>query len=413
MTRQRVVVTGLGAVSPLGMNTGELWQGLAAGRSGIKFISSFDPTYFPVKVAGEVTGFPYDPASKLPRTYQLLRLAAQEAAGQSNLDDLPADSRCGVFTGRSIDWPTPGELVAAYSKEIGQSGATPRLSPEQFASYRFGAGSPLLGQILGLSGRLEVTQVLDGACATGGMVVGEAFRHIRAGQVDLAVAAASSSWTNLAGITAYHNLKALSTEATNPGQASRPFDIRRSGFVMAEGAAVLVLESLEHALRRGRQPLAEVTGYGMTTSAYRITDLPPEGLPQYQAMDRALADAGRQPEEVDYINAHGTSTYQNDLVETRAIHRLLGRRSHLVPVSSNKSMTGHTITTAGALEAIATVFTLNQRLIPPTINQSEPDPECDLDYVPNIARQQDVRVALSNSFGFGGQNCALVLETYH
>jgi 3-oxoacyl-[acyl-carrier-protein] synthase II len=244
------------------------------------------------------------------------------------------------------------------------------------------------------------------------VAVGEAYRQVRAGVLDVGVAAGASSWTNLLGLLAYHKLTALSTEGRVPAAASRPFDLRRSGFVMAEGAAVVVLERLEHARGRGARPLAEVTGYGASASAYRITDLPPDGAPQHLAMQLALRDAGRDAGEVDYVNAHGTSTYQNDLVETRALRRLLGKRCYDVPVSSNKSMTGHTITAAGALEAIATVCTLRDGVLPPTINLTEPDPECDLDYVPGVARRRPVRVALSNSFGFGGQNCALVVEAY-
>ena len=270
----------------------------------------------------------------------------------------------------------------------------------------------LLGELLGLGQHLRITRVIDGACASGGEAIGDAFRHIQHGQVEVALASGACSWTNFVGLSIYQKLTTLSTEAEIPAQASRPFDALRNGFVMAEGAAVLVLENLEHALRRGAQPLAEVTGYGSTTSTYRVTDMPPDGMPQWKAMELALQDADLAPEEIDYVNAHGTSTRQNDPVETLAIRRLLGKRAWEVPVSSNKSMLGHTITASGVLEAIATVKTIQEGILPPTINLYHPDPACDLDYVANHARQQTVRAALSNSFGFGGQNSALVIEEF-
>jgi 3-oxoacyl-[acyl-carrier-protein] synthase II len=410
MKRSRVVVTGLGAVSPLGLTAAALWRGLVEGRSGLGFATSFDVTHFPVKVTGEVAALPAAPAAS--RTHQLLARAAREAAAHAGLATLPASTRWGTFCARSFDWPDARALVRARRAGTAPTVPPGRTAAGAFASYRFGAAAPKLAAVLGVPGAPRVTRVIDAACASGGMAVGEAFRQVRDGVLEVGVAAGASSWTNLLGLLAYSKLTALSPEARVPSQASRPFDARRSGFVMAEGAGVVVLERLEHALARGAAPLAEVTGYGASVSAFRITDLPPEGAPQSLAMQLALRDAGRSSGEVDYVNAHGTSTYQNDLVETRALRRLLGKRCYEVPVSSNKSMIGHTITAAGALEAIATVCTVRAGLLPPTINLTEPDPECDLDYVPLVARRHPVRVALSNSFGFGGQNCALVVEAW-
>lgn len=408
--KQRVVVTGLGSVSPLGLNTSELWQQMVRGASGLRFLSSFDGSLFPVKVVGEIPDFPFDECSPLSRTNQLLLLAGREASAHAALEDLPDTSRCGIYCGRTSDWPTLPDLIHAYQVQPGWPGG--RQTRAEFANYRIGLGPSLLGELLGIDQHLTITRVIDGACASGCEAIGEAFRHIQHGQVDVALASGACSWTNFVGLTIYHKLTTLSSEAEQPAQASRPFDALRNGFVMAEGAAVLVLESLEHAQQRNVQPLAELTGYGSTTSTYRITDMPPDGLPQWKAMELALQDAALAPDELDYINAHGTSTRQNDPVETLAIHRLLGKRAWEVPVSSNKSMLGHTITASGVLEAIATVKTIQEGILPPTINLYHPDPECDLDYIPNHARQQAVRAALSNSFGFGGQNSALVIEEF-
>jgi 3-oxoacyl-[acyl-carrier-protein] synthase II len=410
MTR-RVVVTGFGAVSALGLSANELWKNLIAGRSGLRFISSFDASHFPVKVAGELQDFSFDPSSGLSRSYQMLLHAAQEARQQANLEELLPQTRSGVFCARSIDWPELPFLTDAYQHLEPPAPPTfSKLSPTGFANYRFGLTSAQLGTTLGLAPTLRETRVTDAACASGGMVIGNAYQQIKQGTLDLALAMGTSSWTNLVGITIYYKLNALSTEAHIPEEASRPFDAKRKGFVMSEAAAVLVLEELEHALARQVVPLAEITGYGSSISAYRVTDLPPDGLAQAQCMQAALEDARRTVEEVQYINAHGTSTQQNDLVETQAIRHLFQRHAWDIAVSSNKSMLGHSITASGVLEAIATVQTLREQVIPPTINQVYSDPECDLDYVPNVARKAAISVALSNSFGFGGQNCSLVFE---
>jgi 3-oxoacyl-[acyl-carrier-protein] synthase II len=413
-SKSRVVITGCGAVCPLGSTVEAMWQGLVDGRSGLGFITAFDTTDFPIKVSGEVKELGHPDVRA--RTLRLIYTAAEEAAAQAAIGTPNPRSRAGVFCGYALDWPDLDRLIAAYRQGQGTAGEEKHASaaphPFDFPAVRVGAAAALVASHLGITAQTRVAQGLDGACATGGMVIGEAYRHLRMGAIDLAVVVAASSWTNLLGISLYHKLTTLSTEAEVPARASRPFDANRSGFVMAEGAGALVLESLPHALARGARPLAEITGYGSTTSAFRITDLPPDGLPQRRAMELALEDAGRSAEEVDYINAHGTGTYQNDIIETRAIRALLGDRCYDVPVSSNKSMIGHTITAAGALEGIATAYTIRRGLLPPTVNLQRQDPECDLDYVANTCRPREVRVALSNSFGFGGQNCAVVMEAY-
>ncbi|WP_394834231.1 beta-ketoacyl-[acyl-carrier-protein] synthase family protein [Pendulispora rubella] len=406
MTHRRVVVTGCGAVSPLGLSADAHWEGLVHGRSGIDFIRSFDARDFPVKVAGEVKDFTV-PAS-LPRTLAMAFTAAEEAAAQAGLHSLRPDARCGVYCGGTMEWPDlDDELVPLHRGDETKPRAPSLLTQRRM---RLGGMATLVARRIGIASRMRGAQVIDGACASGGMAIGEAFHRIRAGVLDVAVSLGACSWTNLVGLSLYYKLAALSSEAS--AAASRPFDAKRSGFVMAEGAGAVILEPLEQAQARGAIPLAEVTGYGVTGSAFRITDMPDEGIPQHRAMDVALRDARRSGADVDYINAHGTATQQNDVVETQAIRRLLGARARDVPISSNKSMTGHSITAAGALEAIATIYTIREGIIPPTINLHNPDPQCDLDYVPNTSRRRETRVALSNAFGFGGHNCALVLEAY-
>ena len=406
MTLRRVVVTGCGAVSPLGSSVRALWDGLVNGRSGIDFIQCFDASDFPVKVAGEVRDF-VSPSS-VPRTLGMAFAAVEEAAAQANLGELPANARCGVYCGSTMEWPDIEELLLAQRRDQRPEHRPPTLLAQR--RMRLGGMATLVARRLGIAHQTRSAHVIDGACASGGMAIGEAFQRIRAGILDVAVSLGACSWTNLVGLSLYSKLSALSLEPT--ATASRPFDATRSGFVMAEGAGAVILESLDRARARGAVPLAAVTGYGSTGSAFRITDMPDQGIPQHRAMELALRDASRSPAELDYINAHGTATQQNDVVETQAIRRLLGARCRDVPISSNKSMTGHSITAAGALEAIATIQTIREGIIPPTINLHHPDPNCDLDFVPNVSRRQDTQVALSNAFGFGGHNCALVIEAH-
>lgn len=407
MNDECAVMTGYGAVSPLGIGTSALWEGLVQGKSGLDYIQNFDPTYFPIKVAGEVKESLSKDLPNVSRTYKLALTAALEAAEEAEIENVPKESRCGVFLGRSLDWLDEEKLMDSFNR---RSSTDEQHKDEAFLNQRFGSGATFIAEFLGITEQTKITRVIDSACATGGMIVGEAFRAIRSQQIDIAIVIGASSWTNIGGLTAYHKLSALTTESKDPTQASCPFDARRSGFVMSEGAGAIVIESLSHARKRGLKPEAKITGYGSTTSAFRITDLPLGGNEQFKAMDMALKEADKKPSEINYINAHGTSTMQNDLVETVAIKKLMKDQCNEVPISANKSMLGHTITAAGVLEVIASAFTIRDQVIPPTINLKVADPECDLNYVPLVARQQAVTTVLSNSFGFGGQNCALVIE---
>jgi len=408
--KRRVVVTGVGSVSPLGLNATTHWQNISAGKSAVRPLTMFDTTHFPIKVIADIPQFPFAEQSELSRTQQMLRIASQEAADQAQLHVLSEQSRCGIYCALTGDWPQMSRLFQAYADPLAWQHCTPATLPG-FAQRQIGITAALLGHWLSLTSSVRAARVLDGACASGSETVGEAFRQVRHGQVDIALAAGACCWINVIGLIIYKTFGTLTTEE-NPAEASCPFDIQRKGFVMAEGAAALVLEDLEHALRRGVLPLAEVTGYGATTSAYRATDMPEDGVALSRGMQLALLDAGRRSEEVDYINAHGTGTRQNDLVETLAIRQVFGQRAWDIPISSNKSMTGHSITAAGVLEAVTTVKTVQEDLIPPTINLHHPDPACDLDYVPAHARRQTVHVALSNSFGFGGLNSTVVIEKF-
>ena len=411
--KRRGVVTGVGTVSPLGLNTVIHWQNVSAGKSAVRRITFFDPSNFPIKVIANIQNFPFDEESDLSRTQQMLLMASQEAADQACLQPLqtaPKQSRYGVYCALTSDWPQMSRLLRAHDDPPIWRHRVPA-TMNSFAQRQIGITGSLLADWLGISGGLRATRVLDGACASGSETVGEAFRHVREGKVDIAIATGACCWIDVIGMIIYKTLGTLTTEE-NPDEASCPFNLHRKGFVLAEGAGALILEDLQHALRRGAQPLAEITGYGSSTSACRATDMPEDGAPLCRGMALALNDAGRSSEEVDYVNAHGTGTRQNDAVETLALRQVFGKRAWDVPISSNKSMIGHTITAAGVMEAVTTVMTVQEDLIPPTINLRHPDPDCDLDYVPLVARKQKVHVAMSNSFGFGGLNSTVIIEKF-
>jgi 3-oxoacyl-[acyl-carrier-protein] synthase II len=411
----RVVVTGLGAMSPLGLGASALWRGVAEGRSGIGFNSNFDTSTFPIRIAGQVRGFTdndFGFGFRLPRSHQLCLAAVGEALENAGLS-LAAlrEKRLGVYIGFGIAGLSELELLQQYRSSLDGYGAPPAALPavEVLVRHKPGAISSLILGYLGVAGR---SQVLDSACASGAIAIGAAFRDIRSGRIELALAGGTCSLVDLIPVASYHKLRALAVDDGDPAAASCPFDARRRGFVMSEGAGMLLLESLESAAHRNAVPLAEITGYGITTSGYRLTDMPPDGTPQRRAMHAALIDAGRSPDEIDYVNAHGTSTRQNDPAETQAIKDLCGPRAYSVPVSSTKSMIGHAFTAAGALEAVVTVMAVHSGVVPPTINYQVPCPECDLDYVPSHARTHPIKVALNNSFGFGGQNAVNVFEKF-
>ena len=406
---ERIVVTGVGAVSPLGLTAHALWEALRAGRSGVGPITSFDAGNLPVKIAAEVKGF--DPRNymghkltrRVGRPGQFAIAAAGEALAMADLElNGGHASRRGVVLG------TTGGFFNTADQAIRLREQGPRRLDPLFIT-RNGPHMPAcqVGSVFGLQGP---NSTLNSACASGSDSIGVALMHLRQGHTDVMLAGGTEAIIAPLGIALMGHLGGLSRRNDEPTRASRPFDRERDGFVVGEGAAVLVLETEEYALRRGAPILAEVAGAGWSFDAYDDTAPSSEG--QARAINSALRDAGLSPQEVDYINAHGTSTRLNDKAETEAIKRVFGERAYQIPVSSTKSMTGHLACAAGALEAVICAFVLCEGVLPPTINYEFPDPDCDLDYVPNEAREQEVEVCLSNSFGLGGQNACLVLRRW-
>lgn len=409
---KRVVITGVGVVSPIGNDVSTFWDRLITGQSGIARIESFDVTDYPCQIAGEVKDF--DPAlymdkkeaRRFDRFTQFAVAAAVQALEDSGLKVTPENAeRCGVYIGSGIGGIHT--LIENYRTlvERGPKRVSPFVVPMMISNMASGQISIMFGMKGPNSSPVS-------ACATGSHAIGDAFKMIQRGAADVMVAGGSEAAIVELALAGFGNAKALSTRNDDPQRASRPFDLNRDGFVMAEGAGVLILESLEHAQARGAKIYAEVIGYGMSGDAYHITAPEPEGDGAYRAMRDALRDAGIEPEAVDYVNAHGTSTDIGDKQETLAIKRAFGEHARKLAVSSIKSMTGHMLGAAGAAEAIATVKTIAEGIIPPTINYETPDPDCDLDYVPNQARKQDVHIAISNSFGFGGHNAVIVFKRY-
>lgn len=412
MNKRRVVVTGLGAVTPLGNNVQEFWEGLCGGRSGISHITRFDTQDFPIRIAGEVKGF--DPLNYVDKkevkkmdTFIHYAIAAGEMALQDTgikLDNLDKD-RAGVIVGSEAGGLPAIEEEHKLLLEKGPK----RISPFFIPSLLINLASGQISMRFGFRGpNLAVAT----ACAAGTHAIGDAFKLIQRGDVEVMIAGGTEAEITPLGIGGFHALKALSRRNEEPQKASRPFDKDRDGFVMGEGCGLLVLESLEHALKRNADIKAEIIGYGLTADAYHITTPSPGGRGAALGMSMALRDAGIAPEEVDYINAHGTSTPLNDATETAAIKAVFGKHAYRLAISSTKSMIGHLLGAAGGVEAVATVLTIRNNLIPPTINYEVPDPACDLDYVPNKARSAEVRIALSNSFGFGGTIACLVFKKF-
>lgn len=407
--QRRVVITGLGAVTPLGLNVEEFWANVIAGKSGVGLITRFDTTDFNVKIAAEVKGF--DPENYLDkkearRTDRFVQFAL--AAAKMAVDDASLtidESNCedvGVYIGSGVGGISTVEEQARTLFEKGPSRVSPFMVPMMISDMAAGQVSIMLGA----KGPNEATVT---ACASSAHAIGNAFNAIRYGRAEVMITGGSEAAITPLSIAGFQSARALSTRNDEPEKASRPFDLNRDGFVMGEGAGILILEELEHAKRRGARIYAELVGFGSTGDAYHITSPAPEGEGAKRAIIRALKDAGLQPDEVQYVNAHGTSTYYNDLYETKAIKAVFGDR---IAVSSTKSMTGHLLGAAGAIEAIITALTLEHQIIPPTINYETPDPECDLDYVPNRARESKIDAAITNSFGFGGHNAVLVLRRY-
>ena len=410
----RIVVTGMGVVSPLGLDTPLLWEALKAGKSGIDRITLFNTDGFETRIAAEVKGFnptdhlEYREARRMDRYTQFAVVASLQAAAQAKLDlgTHPEDAcDVGVLIGSGIGGISTLSAQMAVLAEKGPHKVSPFLIPMMISDAASGHVSIMLGA-------KGVNFCATSACSSGADAVGEACEIIKRGDAHVMLAGGAEAAITPIGIAGFDAAGALSKRNEEPQKASRPFDARRDGFVMGEGAAVMVLESLPHALKRGADIMAEVIGYGATSDAYHITQPDSRGEGGAKAMQVALNKAGIRPEEIDYINAHGTSTQMNDKCETVAIKGALGEHAYRVPVSSTKSMTGHLIAAAGAIEAIICVLAIQHGIIPPTINLEHPDPECDLDYVPNVARQKKVRTALSNSFGFGGHNSVLILREY-
>ncbi len=413
-TDNRVVVTGLGVVSPLGLDVSSLWEALKSGQSGVDRITLFDTDGFETRIAAEVKGFnptdhiEYREARRMDRYTQFAVIASLQAAAQAklDLDNHPEDAcNVGVLIGSGIGVITTLCAQMAVLAEKGPDRVSPFLIPMMISDAASGHVSIMLGA-------KGVNFCATSACSSGADAIGEACEIIRRGDAHVMLAGGAEAAITPIGIAGFNAAGALSKRNEEPRKASRPFDAERDGFVIGEGAAVMVLESLPHALRRGARILAEFGGYGATSDAHHITQPDARGEGGAKAIQVALNKAGVHLEEVDYINAHGTSTQMNDRCETVAIKAALGEHAYRVPVSSTKSMTGHLIAAAGAIEAIICVLTIQHGIVPPTINLEHPDPECDLDYVPNLARQKKVRTALSNSFGFGGHNSVLVLKEY-
>lgn len=411
--RRRVVITGMGVITPIGNTIEQFWHNLINGVSGIGRITSFDTTEYTTHIAGEVRDF--DPekyidkkeAKRMDRFAQFAVAATKMALEQARLDIRSTNpERVGVYIGSGIGGLATLEENYKTLLEKGPRRVSPFLIPMMIANM----GSGIVSITFGAKGPNSSP---ISACATGTHAVGDATEIIRRGKADVMIAGGSEATIRPLALAGFGNMKALSTRNDEPTKASRPFDRDRDGFVMSEGAGILILEELEHAKRRGAKIFAEVAGYGMSGDAYHLTAPAPEGEGAARAMMEAILDAGLKPEDVDYINAHGTSTDYNDKFETLAIKRVFGDHAYRLAVSSTKSMTGHMLGAAGGVEAIATALTIAEGIIPPTINYENPDPDCDLDYVPNVARRAKVDVAISNSLGFGGHNASILLRRYN
>jgi 3-oxoacyl-[acyl-carrier-protein] synthase II len=407
----RIVVTGLGAVSSLGLDVPTLWEAIKAGKSGVGRITLFDAEPFETKIAAEVKGFEpsnyfdHREARRMDRYTQFATVAAMQAVKQANLDCAKEGADVGVLIGSGIGGITTLSTQMATLAEKGPRRISPLLVPMMIADAAAGHVSITLGA-------KGMNFCATSACSSGADAVGEACEIIKRGDVQVMIAGGAEAPLTPISIAGFNAAGALSVRNDEPQKASRPFDAQRDGFVMGEGAAVLVLESLDHALGRNAKIMAELAAYGATSDAFHITQPAQDGEGGAKAMQMALRKANMIPKDIDYINAHGTSTAMNDKCETMAIKAVFGQDAYHVPVSSTKSMMGHMIGAAGAIEALVCVMAIQDGTIPPTINLEHADPDCDLDYVPNKARLRKVRAAMSNSFGFGGHNSVLLFREY-
>ncbi len=426
--RRRVVITGMGAVTPLGHNVEDLFRAQIEGRSGIGPITAFNAKRFPTKFAAQVKDFDLGRFVRDPSRWENSGVnsrfaagAAQQALADADLLDNPKvdRTRFGVYLGSGEGIQDFHHLVSLVAQSAQPGGKVNASSFTAGGLRCFHPAREYEQELHTTPGHLAAYFDLEGpnyncltACAASSQALGEATEMIRHGDAELMLSGGSHSMIHPFGVTGFNLLTALSTYNEDPPRASRPFDQRRDGFVLGEGAGMLVLEELDHARRRGAKIYAEMTGYGSTADAYRMTDSHPEGRGAIACMKAALADSGLAPLDIGYINAHGTSTQVNDRVETVGIKKVFGEGAYQVPVSSSKSMLGHLIAAAGAVELIISVEAMRRGVLPPTINYEVPDPECDLDYIPNQPREKRVRHVLSNSFGFGGQNVSLIVSRF-
>lgn len=425
IAKRRVVITGYGMITPLGKNSMETFENASKGISGIDYITSFDTRGLPCQIGGQVKdkwleGLEDDSAHRFDkfssRGLRLMRAATIEAAQQAKLDGIVNRERIGVALGSHGNNPSVEDMIFLHRfyegnghwnmKGLLQAGGYSYL---QFFRRKPDVATSILSRLFTCKGsNISIVS----ACSAGAQAIGEAYRIIQEGKADVMIAGGCEATLDFAGLIGFVLIKALSEKYQTPQKASRPFDRKRNGFVMSEGAGAVILEESEHARLRGVPIWGEILGYGSSADAYRITDTHPKGEGAFLAMKGALEDASLSPENIDYINAHGTSTMQNDLVETLAIKRLFGEKAKEIPISSNKSMLGHTIAAAGVIECILTLLSINRSIILPTINYEFRDPKCDLDYVPNEARKKNLSRALSNAFGFGGQNACMCIGRF-
>jgi 3-oxoacyl-[acyl-carrier-protein] synthase II len=425
---RRIVITGLGAVTPLGLNLEATWENLMKSKSGIDYISIFDASSFPVKIAAEVKGFE-DAALDIPeeiapfagRSTKFALSACKEAMQHAglNLDTLDP-TMFGISLGGNEETSKLSDFSNAYrddnllsslqNRDLSYFSDSKNLAKIWAVRRCAHTTANILSILYNIQGPVSTSST---ACASSAQAIGKAMRMIEYGDADIMITGGSDSIITEFSVAGFGLLGALSKNNDNPESASRPFDLKRDGFILGEGAGILIMEELEHAQARGANIIAEITGFGSSSNAYRITDSPPDGRGADQSMRSALEDAGISPEDINYINAHGTSTLVNDRSETQAIKKVFGDSAYGTPISSNKSMLGHLIASAGTIELIVSTMTIQKNLIPPTINYETPDPDCDLDYVPNEPRNYNVDAVLSNSFAFGGQNASLVVERYY
>ncbi|MBY3620527.1 beta-ketoacyl-ACP synthase II [Acinetobacter sp. CUI P1] len=409
---ERVVITGMGLISPLGNTIEQFWDRLVSGESGISPITSFDTSNFKTKIAGIVHDFDAEArfgrkeARRMDRFSQFALAAAEDAWTHSGLQlDKIDKERLGVYVGSGVGGIQTLMEQGSVLKGRGTDRVSPTLIPMMISNMAAAMISIKLGA-------LGPTMSPVTACSIGNTAIGEAFRLIRYGGADIVIAGGSEAAITEISLASFGNATSLSTRNEEPTKASRPFDGERDGFVIGEGGGIVILESLSHALRRNAKIHGEVIGYGASSDAYHMVATHPEGIGAYQAMKLALNEANLQPKEVDVISAHATSTIVGDRSETLAIKKLFGDQAYQIPVTANKSMTGHALGAAGGLEAIALIKSIQEGIIPPTINQESVDSICDLDYVPNIARKTDLTIGMSNSFGFGGHNAVIVIRKF-